>query len=95
MHKHSVRVYHVPRAAFNVLYKFIPRPTQLQALLSFSTLFTPIPTPYPPPTHTHTKNGPNKVGREELVELGRLLEQTCKGRNAHCDPGDNEKISLI
>lgn len=91
MHKHSVRAYHVLRAAFNVLYKFIPRPTQFQALLSFSTLFTPIP-PYLPPTH---KNCPNKVGREELVELGRLLEQTCKGRNARCDPGDNEKISLI
>ena len=44
-HKTFRSVYCVLRAAFSALYKSTLRPDWLQALLSFSTLFNPIPTP--------------------------------------------------
>lgn len=44
MHKTFRGVYHVLRAALSALCKSTPRPDWLQVLLSFSTLFTPIPT---------------------------------------------------
>lgn len=75
MHKTFRSVYCVLRAALSALCKSTPRSDWLQALLSFSTLFTPIPTSPP-------KSGINKVRRKELVELERLLEPN--GKVAMC-----------
>lgn len=83
MHKTFRGVYRVLRAALSALCKSTPRPDWLQVLLSFSTLFTPIPLP--------PKSGINKVRRKELVELERLLEPTWKGSYVRFDQGTMKK----